>query len=174
MEFISKSLEDTFLLASHIAKQCNGGEIILLNGDLGAGKTTFTKGFAKALGITNAVTSPTFTLMKTYYGRLRLYHFDMYRIIDEGEVEELGFEGTLKHQYRWQIFDQIIISNSLYEDSKSLHYVKKSATIFHSDFLFVDDETYGGKKLFRTYIGPKYQGGFSDHLPVYIDIRSVF
>ena len=90
------------------------------------------------------------------------------------DVEELGFEGTLKHQYRWQIFDQIIISNSLYEDSKSLHYVKKSATIFHSDFLFVDDETYGGKKLFRTYIGPKYQGGFSDHLPVYIDIRSVF
>lgn len=95
MEFISKSLEDTFLLASHIAKQCNGGEIILLNGDLGAGKTTFTKGFAKALGITNAVTSPTFTLMKTYYGRLRLYHFDMYRIIDEGEVEELGFEDNL-------------------------------------------------------------------------------
>ena len=95
MEFISNSLEDTFLLASHIAKQCNGGEIILLNGDLGAGKTTFTKGFAKALGITNAVTSPTFTLMKTYHGRLRLYHFDMYRIIDEGEVEELGFEDNL-------------------------------------------------------------------------------
>lgn len=95
MEFISNSLEDTFLLAAHIAKQCNGGEIILLNGDLGAGKTTFTKGFAKALGITNAVTSPTFTLMKTYHGRLKLYHFDMYRIIDEGEVEELGFEDNL-------------------------------------------------------------------------------
>ncbi len=95
MEFISNSLEDTFLLATHIAKQCNGGEIILLNGDLGAGKTTFTKGFAKAIGITNAITSPTFTLMKTYHGRLKLYHFDMYRIIDEGEVEELGFEDNL-------------------------------------------------------------------------------
>ncbi|MBR5602675.1 MAG: endonuclease [Bacteroidales bacterium] len=85
--------------------------------------------------------------------------------------KSLGFEGTLKHQYRWQIFDQIIISSSLYNDSESLHYIKKSATIFHDDFLFVEDETYGGKKLFRTYIGPKYQGGFSDHLPVFIDLE---
>ncbi len=84
--------------------------------------------------------------------------------------KKLGFEGTLKHQYRWQIFDQIIISKSLY-DSKSLHYVRKSATIFHKDFLFIDDATYGGKKLFRTYVGPKYNGGFSDHLPVYIDLK---
>ncbi len=84
--------------------------------------------------------------------------------------KSLGFEGTLKHQYRWQIFDQIIISSSLYNDYESLHYKKESATIFHDDFLFVEDETYGGKKLFRTYIGPKYQGGYSDHLPVYIDL----
>jgi hypothetical protein len=85
--------------------------------------------------------------------------------------KSLGFEGTLKHQYRWQIFDQIIISSSLYNDYESIHYKKKSATIFHDDFLFVEDEAYGGKKLFRTYIGPKYQGGYSDHLPVYIDLN---
>lgn len=84
--------------------------------------------------------------------------------------KKLGFEGTLKHQYRWQIFDQIIISKSLY-DSRSLHYEKKSATIFHADFLFIEDATYGGKKLFRTYVGPKYQGGFSDHLPVFVDLK---
>ena len=83
--------------------------------------------------------------------------------------KKLGFEGTLKHQYRWQIFDQIIISKVLY-DSRSLHYVKKSARIFHEDILFTDDNTYGGRKLFRTYIGPKYYGGYSDHLPVYIDL----
>ena len=90
------------------------------------------------------------------------------------DTKNLGFEGTLKHQYRWQIFDQIIISNSLYNDSESLRYINNSATIFHREFLFVDDETYGGKKLFRTYIGPKYQGGYSDHLPVYIDLKSTF
>lgn len=87
------------------------------------------------------------------------------------DSKSLGFEGTLKHQYHWQIFDQIIISNSLLNDTESLHYKKKSATILHRDFLFVDDETYGGKKLFRTYIGPKYYGGYSDHLPVYIDLE---
>lgn len=91
-------------------------------------------------------------------------------LFDDGD--KLGFPGTLKHQYHWQIFDQILISNSLVCNCKSLCYVKKSASIFHSDFLFVDDESYGGKKLFRTYVGPKYQGGFSDHLPVYIDLRS--
>lgn len=88
-----------------------------------------------------------------------------------GNSEGLGFEGTLKHQYRWQIFDQIIISNTLYNGKRSLHYVKKSAKIFHPDFLFVEDGTYGGKKLFRTYIGPKYQGGYSDHLPVFIELK---
>jgi exonuclease III len=91
-------------------------------------------------------------------------------LFDDGD--NLGFPGTLKHQYNWQIFDQIIISNNLIYNCKSLCYIKKSASIFHPDFLFVDDENYGGKKLFRTFIGPKYQGGFSDHLPVYIDIRN--
>lgn len=88
------------------------------------------------------------------------------------DYETLGFEGTLKHQYHWQIFDQIIISKSLLNNSESLYYKNKSATIFHRDFLFVNDETYGGKKLFRTYVGPRYQGGFSDHLPVYIDLET--
>ena len=93
-------------------------------------------------------------------------------LINLFDDEKLGFDGTLKHQYCWQIFDQIIISDNLICDCKSLCYIKKSASIFHHDFLFIDDKSYGGKKLFRTYIGPKYQGGFSDHLPVYIDLRS--
>ena len=84
----------------------------------------------------------------------------------------LGFAGTLKHQYHWQIFDQIIVSNNLIHDCKSLCYKNKSASIFHPDFLLIDDNIYGGKKLFRTYIGPKYQGGYSDHLPVYIELRN--
>lgn len=88
------------------------------------------------------------------------------------DEKELGFEGTLKHQYHWQIFDQIIVSKSLLNDSNSLYYKKNSASIFHPDFLFEKDEVYGGVKLFRTYVGPKYFGGYSDHLPVYIDLIS--
>ena len=82
----------------------------------------------------------------------------------------LGFPGTLKHQYSWQIFDQIIVSNSLIISNKSLQYKPNSAQIFHADFLFENDDSFGGVRLFRTYVGPKYFGGYSDHLPVYIDL----
>ena len=87
-----------------------------------------------------------------------------------GKNDGLGFEGTLKHQADWQIFDQIIVTDGVMNDRGGLHYQEGSARIFHADFLFEDDETYHGKKLFRTYIGPKYFGGFSDHLPVYVDL----
>ena len=87
-----------------------------------------------------------------------------------GKNEELGFEGTLKHQVDWLVFDQIIVTNGVMDDREGLHYQEGSARIFHADFMLEDDETYRGKKLFRTYIGPKYFGGFSDHLPVYIDL----
>ncbi|MDE7336813.1 MAG: tRNA (adenosine(37)-N6)-threonylcarbamoyltransferase complex ATPase subunit type 1 TsaE, partial [Clostridia bacterium] len=93
--YISKSVDDTYALAQMIADRLGGGEAILLNGDLGAGKTTFTKGLAKALGVSETVTSPTFTFMKEYSGRLSLYHFDMYRAIDEDELYELGLNDYL-------------------------------------------------------------------------------
>ncbi len=86
-----------------------------------------------------------------------------------GKNDGLGFEGTLKHQADWQIFDQIIVTEGVMVDGEGLHYQQGSARIFHADFMLEDDETYHGKKLFRTYIGPRYFGGFSDHLPVYID-----
>lgn len=85
---------------------------------------------------------------------------------------ELGFEGTLKHQFHWQIFDQIIVSRSVIEAKTGLKYKKNSALIFHADFLFQSDEANGGVKLFRTYIGPKYFGGYSDHLPVRVFLEN--
>ena len=88
-----------------------------------------------------------------------------------GKTEGLDFEGTLKHQADWQVFDQIIVTKGLMDDRVGLHYQEGSARIFHADFLFEDDETYYGKKLFRTYLGPRYIGGFSDHLPVFIDLE---
>ncbi len=82
----------------------------------------------------------------------------------------LGFEGTLKHGHDWQIFDQIIVSSALYRTDAGSSYCAGSAKIFSGGFLFENDDRYLGRKLFRTYSGPNYIGGFSDHLPVYIDI----
>lgn len=93
MKYISNSEKDTYKLAKMFEEKLHGGEVVVLNGDLGAGKTTFTKGLCKALGVTENVTSPTFTLMNIYKsGRLNLYHFDMYRIEDESEALELGLD----------------------------------------------------------------------------------
>jgi tRNA threonylcarbamoyladenosine biosynthesis protein TsaE len=83
-EFISRSEQETFQLGFDIGKQLSGGEIILLSGPLGAGKTLLVKGIAHALGVDEAdVSSPSFTLVNPYDGRLRLYHIDLYRL-DEG------------------------------------------------------------------------------------------
>lgn len=98
MLFITKNEEETYELASKIAAGLIGGEIIILEGELGAGKTTFTKGLAKALGVTEEITSPTFIMMKEYEGRLKLYHFDLYRIEDECELEELGFSDYMYNE----------------------------------------------------------------------------
>lgn len=95
MVYISNSPEQTIQIAKKLAKSLKGGEIILLNGDLGAGKTTFAKGIALGLDIFDTVTSPTFTIMNSYSGRLDLYHYDMYRIDNPEELLELGVEDNL-------------------------------------------------------------------------------
>lgn len=87
--------DETYALAERVAETLKGGETILLHGDLGAGKTTFTKGLARALGVKEEVTSPTFTVCNVYEsGRLPLYHLDMYRMESEDEIAELGIEDT--------------------------------------------------------------------------------
>lgn len=112
MIYISNSVEDTNILASKLANKLIGGEIILLNGELGAGKTTFSKGLAKALGIEDTVTSPTFTFMKSYNGRLKLYHYDMYRVESEDELYELGLAEFLYADgvcvIEWNKFEDLI------------------------------------------------------------------
>lgn len=89
----SFSSKDTEEIAKQIAKEAKPGSIICLDGDLGVGKTAFAKGFAKGLGIEEEILSPTFTIMQIYReGRLPLYHFDVYRIADPEEMDELGYE----------------------------------------------------------------------------------
>ena len=90
---ISSSPVQTQILGENIGTSCQGGETLLLNGDLGAGKTCFTQGFAKGLGITEDVTSPTFVLHVQYYGTtLELNHFDAYRLEDATNIIDLGFD----------------------------------------------------------------------------------
>lgn len=79
--------------------------------------------------------------------------------------------GTLKYQSQWQIFDQIIVSGSFLSSGKGVSCNRNSAGIFKSAFLLTKDETYGGLKPYRTFNGFTYQGGFSDHLPVYLDLK---
>ncbi len=92
MIFESHAAEDTFAFGEQLGKAAKPGEIYCLEGDLGVGKTVFTQGFAKGLGVEDYVNSPTFTIVKEYDGRLKLYHFDVYRIGDPGEMEEIGYE----------------------------------------------------------------------------------
>ncbi len=88
---VVKNLKQTAVLAKKFAKTLAGGSVILLSGDLGAGKTTFTKSLFKALGVKDEVTSPTFTLLKEYKTKkFELNHFDMYRIENENEALEFG------------------------------------------------------------------------------------
>lgn len=85
--------KETFCLGEKIGKQALPGQVYTLNGDLGVGKTVFTQGVAKGLGITEPVNSPTFTIIQEYEeGRLPFYHFDVYRIGDIEEMEEIGYD----------------------------------------------------------------------------------
>ena len=85
--------EETFEVGMRLAKEAKAGDIYCLDGDLGTGKTVFSQGFAAGLGIKEAVNSPTFTIVCEYEeGRLPLYHFDVYRIGDVEEMDELGYE----------------------------------------------------------------------------------
>lgn len=84
--------KDTFAAGARLGEKAKAGGIYCLSGDLGVGKTVFTKGFAAGLGIKAPVNSPTFTILQEYgEGRLPLYHFDVYRIEDPEEMEEIGY-----------------------------------------------------------------------------------
>ena len=92
----SVSAEETYALGEKIGQEAKPGQVYTLIGDLGVGKTVFTQGVAAGLGITEPVSSPTFTIVQIYEeGRMPFYHFDVYRIGDPEEMEEVGFEDCI-------------------------------------------------------------------------------
>ena len=93
MIFETNNEKETFQIGKELGEKAQPGQIFCLNGDLGVGKTVFTKGFAKGLEIEEEVNSPTFTIVQVYdEGRMPLYHFDVYRIGEPEEMYEIGFE----------------------------------------------------------------------------------
>ena len=95
LEFTTKTSEETIELGFKIGKKLKKGNIIAMQGTLAAGKTTITKGIAKALEITDTITSPTFCLISEYYGKIPLYHMDVYRLEGSEDFENLGTEDML-------------------------------------------------------------------------------
>lgn len=96
MKYTSTSPEETEKIAFKIASSLTPPRVLCLKGDLGAGKTAFTRGFAKAFGIEKGVSSPTFTLMHRYDGSVTVNHYDLYRLTDFEELLDIGFEEEIE------------------------------------------------------------------------------
>ena len=99
LEFTTRSPEETEQLGAALAQLLSAGDIIAYRGDLGAGKTAFTRGLARGLGYAEPVTSPTYTIVNEYLGgRLPLFHFDMYRLTSSDDLWDIGWEDYLDRQ----------------------------------------------------------------------------
>ncbi len=94
----------------------------------------------------------------------KLYNLSYY-------LQEVKKQGTYKYEGQWGILDQIIVSGALLDTSKSIYATVDDINVFRADFLLEKDDKYPGEKVFRTYVGYKYNGGYSDHLPTYLDLR---
>lgn len=97
LEQVTQGEKETFAFAREFAKKLTPGDVVCLSGELGVGKTIFTKGVCDFFGVQDIVNSPTFTIVNEYDGAdgMRIYHFDMYRIEDEDELVEIGFDDYL-------------------------------------------------------------------------------
>ena len=117
MTFTTHSAAETEALGERLAARLTGGEVIAYTGDLGAGKTAFTRGLARGLGITVRVTSPTFTIVNEYEGgRLPLFHFDMYRLSSSDELYDIGWEDYLARGGVCAVEWSEIVSDALEEN----------------------------------------------------------
>ena len=95
LKTLTKSPEETFGFGEHLAATLKAGDVLLLTGELGAGKTTLIQGIASGLGIKQQITSPAFKLLSIYRGRLELYHFDLYRLSRLKDIEDIGITDYL-------------------------------------------------------------------------------
>lgn len=117
MTYVTNSPAETEALGQRLAERLQSGDVIAYTGDLGAGKTAFTRGLARGLGITERITSPTFTIVNEYQGgRLPLFHFDMYRLGSSDELYEIGWEDYLARGGVCAVEWSEIVADALEED----------------------------------------------------------
>ena len=95
MQFVSHSTQETEQFGEEVAKSLRGGDVLAFTGSLGMGKTAFTRGLARGLGCRGRVTSPTFTIVNEYDGKIPLFHFDMYRLGRSDELFDIGWDDYL-------------------------------------------------------------------------------
>jgi len=139
MRMQSESEQDTFDIARQMGERASSGDIYLLEGDLGVGKTVFAKGFACGLGISEPITSPTFTIIQEYEdGRIPFYHFDAYRIADVEEMYELGYEGYFFGQGVCLIEWASLIQEILPEDCHTVKIEKDLERGFQFRWITID------------------------------------
>lgn len=145
MEIISHSAAETERIGAALARQLQAGDVIAYLGDLGAGKTAFTRGLARGLGITEPVTSPTYTIVNEYLqGRLPLFHFDMYRLSDAEELFDLGWEDYLSRggvcavewseNVREALEDPIVVRIEKDAADENTRHIRLTGGRFHADF----------------------------------------
>ena len=121
MQYVSNSEEETEALGVRLADELKAGAVIAFTGDLGAGKTAFTRGLARGLGVGGRVTSPTFTIVNEYEGgRLPLFHFDMYRLGSSDELFDIGWEDYLNRGGVCAVEWSENVSDALEEDAISV------------------------------------------------------
>ena len=121
MRYVTNSEEETEALGARLAAVLTPGTVVAFTGDLGAGKTAFTRGLARGLGVTDRVTSPTFTIVNEYEGgRLPLFHFDMYRLASSEELFDIGWEDYLQRGGVCTVEWSENVSDALEEDALSV------------------------------------------------------
>lgn len=137
--FISNSPEDTEKIAQNLSKTLIGGEVIAFRGDLGMGKTCFTRGLAEGLGYKGDVTSPTFSLINEYLGgRLPIYHFDMYRISSWDELYSTGFFeyaeqcGVIAAEWSENI-ENALPDSTIYVEFENIGEQKRKISVYKKD-----------------------------------------
>ncbi len=144
MKIVTHSAEETIELAKKVGSLLKGGDVVAFIGGLGAGKTTFTRGLALGMGLSDEIISPTFTLVNEYRGPTPLYHFDMYRILDLNDLDTTGF------------YDYLSEDNVLaIEWSENIEEALPKNTIFIK-FRRIDDDTReiqidGGERFENTW-----------------------